>query len=244
MLGQAAQAGVDRLVVLGFGWSDPGLCVAHNDYLADLIQRFPDQLSAFGAVQPAAGSGVATEVERIARLGLKGIGELMPHLQGYSLADSRVVGPMAEAASALGLIVLTHASEPVGHEYPGKGSVSPREILALAERWPTLRIVAAHWGGGLPFYELMPEVAAVARNIYYDTAASPFLYRSTIIRIAAEIVGSDRILFGSDYPLLPWRRYLTRLRKSGLSESDVARVLGGNAERLLGLSSERRGEWG
>jgi hypothetical protein len=159
----------------------------------------------------------------------------MPHLQGYSLADEQVMAPVAEAATALGLVLLTHASEPVGHAYPGKGDVTPQTILALAERWPELTIVAAHWGGGLPFYELMPEVAAAARNVYYDTAASPLLYRMDVYQTVVGIVGPQRVLFGTDYPLLQQRPFLRRLRAAGLPEDALAQILRANAMRVLNL---------
>ena len=228
-------AGVDHAVVQGFGWTDPVLCSAHNDYLDDVVRRHPDRFSAFGAVQPRDAGRATAEVDRLARLGFRGIGELMPHLQGYSLADEQVMAPVAEATTALGLVLLTHASEPVGHAYPGKGDVTPQTILALAERWPELTIVAAHWGGGLPFYELMPEVAAAARNVYYDTAASPLLYRMDVYQTVVSIVGPQRVLFGTDYPLLQQRPFLRRLRATGLPEDALAQILRANAMRVLNL---------
>jgi predicted TIM-barrel fold metal-dependent hydrolase len=227
-------AGVAHAVVMGFGWTDGVLCSAHNDFLDDLVRRHPDRLSAYGAIQPNGPARAAAEVDRLSRLGFRGIGELMPHLQGYSLADERAMGPVAEAAIALGLPIATHSSEPVGHAYPGKGDVTPQTILRLAERWPDLVVVAAHWGGGLPFYELMPEVAAAARNVYYDTAASPLLYRADVFRIVAEIVGPDRILFATDYPMVQQRPFLRKLYAVGLPEATLRRVLGENAARLLG----------
>jgi len=233
-LGAMDAAGVDHAVVLGFGWVDPILCSAHNEFLDDVVRRYPDRLSAFGAIQPREPERAAVEVERLSRLGFKGVGELMPHLQGYALADERTMAPVAEAALAAGLPVLTHASEPVGHDYPGKGDVWPGSVLALAERWPELTIIAAHIGGGLPFYELMPEVAAALRNVYYDTAASPLLYRESVYRTVVDLVGPERVLFGTDYPLLQQRAFLHRLRAAGLTEEELGKVLGGNAARLLG----------
>ena len=110
-------AGVERALVCGFGWSDPGLCALHNDFLADLISRYPDRLSACASVQPSDPARAAAEVARRAALGFRGVGELMPHLQGYALDDPSVTAPLAEAVTASGLFLLTHASEPVGHAY-------------------------------------------------------------------------------------------------------------------------------
>jgi uncharacterized protein len=235
-LATLSAAEVDRALVCGFGWSDPGLCAAHNDYLADLVRRYPDRLSACAAAQPRDPAGAAAEIARCAGLGFRGVGELMPHLQGYSLDDPIVTDPLAEVVVASGFFVLTHASEPVGHAYPGKGDVTPDKLVALATRHPRLVIVAAHLGGGLPFYALMPEIARVTTNVYYDTAAASLLYRPAVFRVVAECVGADHLLFGSDYPLLRPERLLRRVRDGGLAERDLGLVLGGNAARLLGLA--------
>ena len=93
----------------------------------------------------------------------------------------------------------------------------------------------AHWGGGLPFYELMPEVAKGMANVYYDTAASPYLYSKRIYAIASEIVGVKKILFGTDFPLLSPRKYFQELEDSGLSKDDQRKILGLNLSGLLAL---------
>jgi uncharacterized protein len=140
-----------------------------------------------------------------------------------------------EAAQALGMFALTHTSEPVGHLYPGKGDVTPSELQAFVQAFPALRIVAAHWGGGFPFYELMPEVHATAANVWYDSAASLYLYRPEIFAEVARICGSHKLLWGSDYPLISQRRMLDYARTGGLDETTLQLALGGNAALLLGL---------
>jgi predicted TIM-barrel fold metal-dependent hydrolase len=167
---------------------------------------------------------------------MPGIGELMPHGQGYRLSDIAMFEPLAEVARAYNLFVLTHTSEPVGHRYAGKGDVTPAELQAFALAFPDLRIVASHWGGGFPFYELMPEVHQAAQRVWYDSAASLYLYRPEIFALVARIAGPEKILWASDYPLLGQRRMLDYARMSGLSETDLALALGGNAATLLGAS--------
>src|SRR5438477_7439038 len=90
-----ARSGVDRTVVLGFPWRDPGRCAAHNDYLIEAARRYPDQLIGFGIVQPLGGAAAAREVERCLRAGLRGIGELGPDGQGFELANPAYLGPIA-----------------------------------------------------------------------------------------------------------------------------------------------------
>src|SRR5947199_68154 len=65
---------------------------------------------------------------------------------------------LAGAARTHHLALLFHASEPVGHVYPGKRGGEPGSLYRFIAANPDVRIICAHWGGGLPFYALMPEV--------------------------------------------------------------------------------------
>ncbi len=227
--------GVDVAVTFGFGWSDQEIAHDSNDYVLEAMRRYPGRLVGLAVVQPLAGARAVAEVERCARAGMRGVGELMPHGQGYRLSDIELLAPLAEAAQALDLIVLTHASEPVGHLYRGKGDVGAADLHAFLLAFPALRVVAAHWGGGFPFYELMPEVQAAAANLWYDSAASLYLYRPDIFASVAAICGSQKLLWGSDYPLISHRRMLNHARAGGLDDTALALALGGNAAGLLGL---------
>ena len=225
--------GVDASVVMGMGWTDHGLASEVNDYLAESVRRYPGRLYGFGGVNPAWGEPAAREAERCAAAGLVGVGELHPDTQGYDIADERTMAPLMEAARHLGLIVTTHSSEPVGHTYPGKGTTRPASLWRFILAFPDVNIVCAHWGGGLPFYALMPEVAESLSNVYFDSAASPFLYDASVFPTVAGLVGARRILLGSDYPLLRARRLVDEARQTVASKDDLAAILGGNAERLL-----------
>jgi len=225
--------GVSRSVVCGFAWCDAGLCRDDNDYIMEAVRRWPDRLIGLAVVNPATGEEAVREMERCARGGLRGLGELMPDGQGYELGDLATMRPIMEAAQALGWVVMTHANEQVGHDYAGKGRTGPEAVLRLAQAFPAVKIICAHWGGGLLFYELMPEVREALRNVYYDTAASPYLYDDRIFRLGMEIA-PDKVLFGTDYPLLRARRYIKSIRKARLSLEAEAALMGGNAARLFG----------
>jgi len=237
LLASMAADGVDVSVACGFGWSDPGIAEECNDYLAWAMRASAGRIVALCGAQPLAGARAVAEVVRCARLGMPGIGELMPHGQGYGLGDAALLSPLMEAARALGLFVLTHASEPVGHQYKGKGDVAPADLEAFVRAFPGLRVVAAHWGGGFPFYELMPEVRAAAADVWYDSAASLYLYRPEVFAAVARVAGPEKILWASDYPLLAQRRMLAYARASGLDEAELALALGGNAAAFLGLGA-------
>jgi predicted TIM-barrel fold metal-dependent hydrolase len=233
----AASMGADAIdvsVAFPFGWSDPGLIEECNSYVIQAMRDYPGRIVGLAATQPLAGRRAIAELERCARAGMPGFGELMPHGQGYELSDVALLAPLIEVAQALDLFALTHASEPVGHTYLGKGDVSIPALAAFLAAFPSLRVVAAHWGGGFPFYELMPEVKALATNLWYDSAASAYLYRPEVFATVARAAGPQKILWGSDFPLLGQRRMVEYARAGGLSDGDLALALGGNAVALLG----------
>jgi len=240
LLASMDEAGIDLSVVLNIGWASHELCVKTNDYILDSVSRYPTRLVGFCAIQPRAGDAAIAELERCAKAGAKGIGELRSDVQGFDIADKTVMKSLVDAALKHDLIFLTHSSEPVGHEYSGKGSITPDILYSFITGFPNLNLVCAHWGGGLPFYALMPEVDKALANVFFDTAATVFLYKPEIFEQMSHIIGSDKILFGTDYPLMHQNRVLAQIQSSQLPEEDKARILGTNAQELLHLDERNR----
>lgn len=232
------EAGIDTAIACGFCWSDVNLSRMSNDYLLEATDTYPGRLIAFANASPNAGQAAARELERSIACGARGIGELMPDGQGFELDDEKLLQPIVEVALAQGVPILVHSSEPMGHLYPGKGSVTPPVVYRFVRSFPEVTLICGHWGGGLPFYELMPEVADAMANAYYDTAASPRLYDDAIFLLAIRLVGR-KILFGTDYPLVNQAEMLERVRKLDLPAEKLADILGGNARRLLQLDLEK-----
>ena len=227
--------GVDHSVVMGMGWTDYALAREVNDYIIESVANNPGRLTGFCSVSPNWGEEAVAEVERCAAAGLKGVGELHPDTQGFDIADKTVMEPLMAVANRLGLPVLVHSSEPVGHQYPGKGHTTPGKLYRFIENFSSNVIICAHWGGGLPFYSLMPEVPQVLENVYFDTAASPFLYRPDVFAAVTGLVGANKILFATDYPLIRARRLLGQVEEACLAPEDQDAVLSQNAARLFGL---------
>jgi len=225
--------GVKASVVCGFPWKDPGLCQAGNDYLLDCKQQHPEQLIPFACLPLGSPRLARRELERCLSLGMQGFGELAFYGREISPHDIQRLTFILQPISGGGIPFLLHANEPVGHDYLGKSLKSLRPIYQLLLALPDVTFILAHWGGGFFFYELMTEVAQAAQKVYYDTAASPFLYRPQIYTLAVQIVGPRRILFGSDYPLIPPARYFEEIKRSGLPDEVQARIKGLNAANLF-----------
>ncbi|MBM4404883.1 MAG: amidohydrolase [Chloroflexi bacterium] len=227
-------SGFDAAWVLNIGWQTYAACRESNDYILASAKRYPKRLVPFCSVNPMWGALAVKEIERCAALGARGLGELHPDTQGYDIANARVMAPVMEAARRRRLIVAAHASEPVGHRYPGKGRVTPERLLAFVETFPNQPIVLAHWGGGLPFYALMPEVRKALKNTYFDTAASPFLYEPKVFEAAATLIGHEKILFATDWPLIAQPRLGEQVAKAKLPTGAKRAIMSENARRLVG----------
>ena len=233
------KSGVDISVIVNIGWTTHELCVETNDYILESIARYPQRLIGFCTVQPHSCEAAITEIERCAKGGIKGVGEMRPDMQLLDFRNDMVImEPLVEVIKKHKLILLTHASEPVGHQYPGKGNITPDMLYPFITRFPDLTIVCAHWGGGLPFYALMPEVKQAMNKVFFDTAASPFLYSPQVYDQVIQLVGADKILFGSDYPLLAQSRLLNEISSLNLPEETKNLILSGNAQKLLGIQGE------
>jgi predicted TIM-barrel fold metal-dependent hydrolase len=237
LLAEMDKCGLDKAAISGFASSDQGLCREMNDYVLEAARINPRRFLAMAVVSPL-DSGMEKEISRCCESGAVGVGELFPWGQKFAL-EGREAGELASVCTERNLPLLLHINENVGHYYTGKGDVSIREAADFAAKHPELTIIYAHWGGGLFFYELMPEIKNQLQNVYYDTAAGPFLYHKNIYRAAREIGVIHKILLGTDYPLLSPRRYFRELQEAGLTPLEIEMIRGENAARLFFNSQEQ-----
>ena len=232
------KSGVDVSVALGFAWREHELCHRHNNYLLEAAARSSGRIVPFCTLNPQE-EEAEEEAARCARVGARGLGEIRPESQGWDLN-----GPAGERLARLalqyGLILLFHVTEPVGHAYPGKRGGSLGAFYEFVVRHPEVDMVGAHLAGGLPFYASMPEVREALAHLHVDTAAQPLLYGRAAYGLLGRLIGSERVLLGSDYPLISQSRQIDEVR-SGVPDVDAQQlILGSNAERLLRLN---RGDW-
>lgn len=251
MVAAADRAGVQWLGLMGGMFMRHETCVELNNYGLESLTRYPDRLLPFACLQPKAGQDALKEFRRCVESGMAGAGELNPAGQGFALDDPDFMA-IAKAAIEMDVPILLHFNETVGHEYPGKGRVPLRDLYQFILKFPQLKLIVAHWGGGLPYFELMPEVREACRNVYYDTAASPLLYKPSIFPITAQLAGGRKILFGTDFPLVcfpkeqiepEFETFIRHVRGSGLSTNTLEAVLGGNAARLFRLAEPGPGPY-
>ncbi|MBR6901062.1 MAG: amidohydrolase [Synergistaceae bacterium] len=249
LLSAMTENGVERSVIFGFAFQDLELCRICNDYVISAVKNYPERLSGFCVVPPsvhasahASTRGFEAEIIRCAEQGLIGVGELFPEGQGFDITDKRETQSLAGILEELGMPLLLHTAEPVGHDYVGKGNIGPKEAAVFCSNNPELKVIFAHLGGGLWLYDLMPEMKEILANAYYDLAALPWLYKPEILTAIKGAGLIEKFLFGSDFPILNPQRYkkiFTDSVASRLSAADIEAITRRNARKVLKLFSQK-----
>lgn len=210
-----------------------------NDYIADIQKKYPKQFMAFGSVDPWKGKAALREITRcVEELGVRGL-KFMPNMQAFFPNDERFY-PMWELAQKLGLVVLIHSGTTgVGAGHPGGGGVKLKYsrpipyIDDVAADFPEMNIIMAHpaW----PWQEEQLAMLVHKPNVYMDLSGwSPKYFQPSLVQYANNLI-QDKVLFGSDYPVIMPDRWLQDFETAGFKDEVRENILYGNAARLLGI---------
>ena len=235
LVGSMERNSISKSIILGMGWTDYGLALDINDYLIESSKNHPDKLVPFCSINPAWGEDALYELERCFNKGARGIGELHPDTQNFDITSVSEMEGIMKFCEDKQLPVLIHCSEPIGHSYPGKGQTHPSKLIHFINNFQSNIIICAHFGGGLPFYSMMPEIRSSLTNVYFDSAAAPYLYEPGVYNNVEQLLGSKHLLFGSDYPVVSHKRSLEHLMKSEMDSDSFMDITHNNITSILSL---------
>jgi predicted TIM-barrel fold metal-dependent hydrolase len=210
-----------------------------NDYIAELERRYPKQFAGFGSVDPWKGAAAVREIERCAaELKLRGL-KFHPQQQAFFPNDDQFY-PLWEAAQRLGLVVLFHTGTTgVGAGRPGGGGVKLKYarpvpyIDDVAADFPELTIIMAH--PSFPWQDEQLAMLVHKPNVYMDLSGWSPKYFSPLLVQYAKTLAQDKVMFGSDYPVISPERWLNDFDTLGFDEDVKRKVLLENARRVLKL---------
>jgi predicted TIM-barrel fold metal-dependent hydrolase len=202
-------------------------------------ERFPDVFICWASVDPHKGRIAVKELERaVTRLGLRGL-KLHPTCQRFFPNDEAYY-PLWEKAQELQIPVLFHSGHTgIGAGPPGGPGLKlkySRPIPYLddvAADFPNLTIIGAHpsW----PWQEEMLSVAMHKGNVYIDLSGwSPKYFAPSLIQYSNTLL-QDKVLFGSDFPVISPERWMKDFAAAGFREEVRPKIMLDNAVRLLGL---------
>ena len=220
--------GIDRACVFSpaSGLIRPEHFREANDYVAEASKKYAHRLIPFCIVNPWYGQETSAEIDRNVARGFAGI-KLYPTGHGYYPIDSPIVDVVVEAGIRLQVPILIHT------DYNSKVA-TPYQFANLATRWPEAKLIMAHMGMDPDLVHFTAALIKDLPNTYVDISATPDLPDS-VVKQPVEILGSERVLFGSDGPTLHPKLTMLKVKLAGLSEDDEKNVMGESILRLLKL---------
>ena len=230
------EAEVERAGLINYVSPDViGFTPEVNDWVARYCAAQPDRLIAFGSVHPMYVADAAAEVDRLVKIGIRGLKMHPPHQLFSPNAYRNGLGPLAaiyERAQANALPVMIHTGTSI---LPGARNVHAQPILAddIGVDFPDLVVILAH--GGRPLW--MDEAFFLVRrhrNMYMDISGIPPLRLLEYFPRVEEI--ADKVLFGTDWPgpgVPDLRGNIEKFLSLPLSDAARSKILYQNAARLF-----------
>jgi predicted TIM-barrel fold metal-dependent hydrolase len=238
VVAEFAAAGVQAVLVALDIETAVGAPPCDNDYVARMRDAHPETIiQAWGAVDPFKDDAISQARRGIDELHLLGY-HFHPIMGRYAVDDRRLY-PLWETIDALAVpVMIDVGTTGMGAGMPGgSGTVirfaHPLAVDQLAADFPNLTIIAAH--PGWPWTEEMIAVALHKGNVYWELSGwAPKYFPESVVRDAKGRL-RDKVMFGSDYPSIPYERLLREWSELGYDDALLERIFHGNAERILGL---------
>ena len=232
-------AGVEACLVALDLETTIGTAPVTNEYVHAMWQRHPERIiQCWGAVEPAKGAIALAQIKTaVETLGFVGF-HFHPIMQHFAVDDRRYY-PMFELIASLGAAVMVDVGTTgMGAGMPGgHGALirhaHPASIDQLAADFPTLKIVMAH--PGWPWVDETTAVALHKGNVFWEMSGWAPKYFPGNLKVDMRGRLQDKIMFGSDYPSMPYARILKEWQELGYSDAVMEKIMHGNAERILGL---------
>jgi len=237
MIEEFEEAGVEKMVLLAWdAETATGLPKVSNEYIAKIVDKYPEKLIGFASVDPHKGKIAVKELERaVEDLKLSGL-KFQQAAQQF-IPNNKKYYPLYEKAVELKIPVLFHVGMTGwGAGLPGGGGVKlkyvrPIYVDDVAADFPELKIICAH-----PAWPWLDEMLAIAMhkpNVYIDLSGwAPKYFPDTLIRYVNSLL-SNKCLFGTDYPFIKPARWISEFKKLGLKPEVEKKILEENAKKLL-----------
>ena len=210
-----------------------------NDWPAEIVKRYPKQFAFFAGVDPWAGKLAVKEVERAVKdLGAIGL-KLVPMMAEFFANEHRFY-PIYEKCAELKIPVMFHSGTTgVGAGLPGGGGIRLKYCRPIpyfddvACDFPELTVILAH--PSFPWQDEQLAMAVHKKNVYFDISGwSPKYFSPNLIQYANTII-QDKVLFGSDYPMIYPERWLEAFDAAAFRPEVRPKILLENARKVLKL---------
>lgn len=227
LIAKLREYGVDYAVILA-ACTPLATGYTTNEMVAEYCAGHKELLP-FCTLNPYEEPDMPASLRRLHAQGFKGL-KLYPSYNHYHLNDAKMY-PLYAVAQELNMPVLVHTGTSTFKNTRLKYA-NPIDVDDVAVDFPGLTILMAH-GGRMAWYDLAMTLARLHTNVYIELSG---IAVKKLVQLFPDIERfSHKFVFGTDWPQVDTAKNVATLRGLGLSEAAQARILGGNAARILGL---------
>ncbi len=224
MLSAGNEAGIDKFIVESVA-TTPKQVSSINHFVADTVNNYPDKMYGLGTLHPNS-EDIDADIDELQSLGLKGV-KLHPDIQKFKLDDYRCL-KIYEICEKRNIPILIHTGDS-RYDYS-----NPNRLKPILEIYKNLIIVGAHFGGYSIWEEAAEQLHGI-ENLFVDCSSSFFaLSDETIIKLI-NMYGTDKVLFGTDYPMWNMKENVDRLLSLGFSDEELEKMFYKNAVKVFSL---------
>ncbi|MBQ3055824.1 MAG: amidohydrolase [Oscillospiraceae bacterium] len=196
-----------------------------NEFIAKTVSEHPDRLIGFGTLHPES-EDIEGDVKHLLELGLKGV-KLHPDIQKFALCDPHCMELFEACADRLPFLV--HAGD-YRYQYS-----NPAQVRPVLDAFPHTTVIAAHLGGWSVWEEAMDAFCGKYEQLFVDSSSCRFVLSAQQYFDIIRRFGTDRVLFGSDYPMWNPKEELDDFLTLPFTDAEFEKILYQNAKTLLSL---------
>lgn len=215
---------IDRALVHSVA-TTPKQVQSINAFIAREVEQFPHRFFGFGTLHPSS-SDQKGDLEHLLELGLRGV-KLHPDIQAFPM-DSAEALEICRLCAERNVPLLIHTGD---HRFDFS---NPNRLLPVLKEFPNLTVIGAHLGGWSVWEEACDKMASMP-NLFVDCSSTFPFYPPEKAKELILRWGTDRVLFGSDYPMWDPEKELDTLLSLDLGEEALRQILSGNAKKLFSL---------
>ncbi len=224
LLEHGSAAGIDHFIVQSVA-TTPKQVSSINKFIAASVAESKGRFTGLGTLHPDS-ENMAADVEEIIELGLKGV-KIHPDIQKIQLDDPRML-KMYELCEGR-LPMLIHTGD---KRYDNS---NPNRLLPILNTYKNLTVIGAHFGGWSIWEDAWRDYAG-RDKFYVDCSSSLYAISPQKAKELIMAYGTDRVLFGTDYPLWTPESEIERFMQIDLSEEEREDILYNNAAKLFGIA--------
>ena len=227
LIEKGTAVGVDRFVVQSVATA-PKQVASINGFIADAVAASNGRFIGFGTLHPES-EDIKGDLEHLTELGLKGV-KLHPDIQGFKLDDYRCL-KIYELCEAAGLPILMHTGD---FRYDMS---NPNRLIPVMKIYTNLTVIGAHFGGWSLWEEASDRLSDFP-NFYVDTCSSFYALEKDTVKRIIEAYGTDKVIFGTDYPMWRQDKDLEYLFSLGFFENELQNILYNNILKALKIKNK------